>query len=70
MASKAFVMNAYKAENYGALAVLVRSTTDLSLYSPHIARIGNTYADSRFPGASITVEDAELISRLSDEGTD
>ncbi len=53
-----------EAERYGAVGVLVRTATDLSLYSPHLAYI----EASGIPSASLAVEDAELIDRISKEG--
>lgn len=58
---------AVKASLYGAVAVLVRSVTPLSLKSPHT---GSTNYDSSIappiPAAAITVEDASWMGRIMD----
>ena len=55
----------------GAVAALVRSATPHSLSTPHTG--GLSWADTvrnriPIPGASISVEDAELLARLQEEG--
>ena len=50
----------------GAMATLVRSVTPYSLQSPHTGSMSPAGA----PGAAVTVEDAELISRLLSRGVD
>ncbi|KAF9425120.1 hypothetical protein BGZ94_007821 [Podila epigama] len=47
------------AQEYGAVAVLIRSIGPLSLQSPHT---GSSLA-AKIPAASITAEDAELLAR-------
>ena len=59
------------ASRYGAVAALVRSVTPRSFQTPHTG--GMAYADSgragpRIPGAAITVEDAEMLSRMQARG--
>ncbi len=59
---------ASRAARYGAVAVLVRSVTPVSLSTPHTGSLG--YVDSlpRIPAAAITIEDATLIHRLVARG--
>ena len=48
------------AEQHGAVAVLVRSVTPISLSTPHTGNM----RPSSLPALCVTVEDAELLSRL------
>lgn len=59
---------AAKAAAKGAVAVLVRSITDYSLYTPHTGYM--TFPDNvtPIPALSITVEDAELMWRKQQRG--
>ncbi|REJ75193.1 MAG: M20/M25/M40 family metallo-hydrolase [Acidobacteria bacterium] len=59
---------ASRAAARGAVAVLVRSATGRSLYTPHTGSL--RYADDagRIPAAAITVEDAEWLAGLSEAG--
>jgi len=50
----------------GAIAALVRSVTPRSIYSPHTGVMNK----ASIPGASVTVEDAELMQRLQDRNLD
>jgi carboxypeptidase Q len=57
---------ASRASEHGAIAALVRSVTDFSLYTPHT---GHQTYDPNYPAipvASISVEDAELLQRYYD----
>src|SRR6202021_16890 len=57
-----------RAARLGAVAVLVRSVTPVSLQSPHTGAL--EYADGfpKVPAAAVTIEDALLIQRLVDAG--
>ncbi len=61
---------ATRAARHGAVAALVRSVTTRSLYTPHTG--GMRYAPDvpPIPTASVTVEDAERIARLTTAGTE
>jgi carboxypeptidase Q len=48
----------------GAVACLVRSVTATAMYSPHTGATGRGQP-SKIPAAAITVEDAEMMARLS-----
>lgn len=69
--SKTFMYRAYaasRAAKYGAVAVLVRSLTGRSVYSPHTGVQLYDKKGPKIPTASITVEDARLMSELIDSG--
>jgi carboxypeptidase Q len=56
------------AARLGAVAVLVRSVTPRSLFTPHTGTLVYDTAAPRIPAAAITVEDAELLARLQQKG--
>ena len=58
--------SAAKCEAHGALAVLVRSVCPCSLSTPHTG----TMRDSAIPAACVTLEDAEVLSRLLTRGVE
>ena len=59
---------ASRAARLGAVAVLVRSITPVSLQSPHTGALEYTESDPKIPAAAVTLEDAMLIQRLTDAG--
>lgn len=56
------------AARVGAVAALVRSVTPNSIDSPHTGALRYDTAAPRIPAAAVTVEDAELITRLQARG--
>jgi carboxypeptidase Q len=58
------VLGAENAAKYGAVGALVRSVASKSIYSVHA---GGQY-NEQIPIAAITVEDAEMLQRMSDRG--
>ena len=58
-----------RAARLGALAVLVRSVTPISLQSPHTGALEYAEGLPKIPAAAVTIEDALLIQRLVDSGT-
>ncbi|KAK2150434.1 hypothetical protein LSH36_405g02065 [Paralvinella palmiformis] len=62
------VSGAWRAAKYGAVAALVSSVTDFSLYTPHTGiQIYNPNVTD-IPVATITVEDANQMQRYYDKG--
>jgi Zn-dependent M28 family amino/carboxypeptidase len=59
---------ASKAAELGASAALVRSVTPVSLESPHTGATRYTEGVKKIPFAAISIEDAELLQRLTDAG--
>ncbi len=56
------------AARLGAVAVLVRSVTPLSLANPHTGALEYDADAPKIPAASVTVEDAQMIARLCAQG--
>ena len=59
---------ASRAAALGAVAVLVRSITPVSLQTPHTGAMEYEADAPKIPAAAVTIEDATLIQRLADSG--
>ena len=59
---------ASRAARLGAVAMLVRSITPVSLQSPHTGALEYSDGIPKIPAAAVTLEDATLIQRLADAG--
>ncbi len=62
------VDGARQASKFGAVATLTRSLTGNSIYTPHTGVMDYGDAAVKIPAACITVEDAELLSRMQARG--
>jgi hypothetical protein len=59
---------ASRAARLGAVAMLVRSITPVSLQSPHTGALEYAPGIPKIPAAAVTIEDAMLMQRLVDAG--
>ena len=81
MAAQGFAMEAYgqaviyrafgpsSAARLGAIAALVRSVGGADYRLPHTGGLHYAEDAPKIPGAAVTAEDADMIARLSSEGT-
>lgn len=62
------IAGASRAARYGAIAVLVRSITPVSLQTPHTGAMIYDPTQPKIPAAAVTLEGAELLQRMYDRG--
>ncbi|XP_062935707.1 carboxypeptidase Q isoform X2 [Cynocephalus volans] len=62
------ILGAFEAAKAGALASLIRSVASFSIYSPHTGIQEYQEGVPKIPTACITVEDAEMMSRMASRG--
>ena len=60
---------AMRAAKKGAVAVLIRAVTPVSLYTPHTGAVRFVPGEPTVPAAALTVEDAAWMHRVIDGGT-
>jgi hypothetical protein len=60
---------ASQAASLGAVGVLVRSMTGVSLQTPHTGALNYEDGIAKIPAAAVSVEDAAMMQRLLDGGT-
>ncbi len=60
---------ASRAAELGAVAVLVRSMTGVSLQTPHTGALSYTQGIAKIPAAALTLEDTAMLVRLLQGGT-
>ena len=65
---QARVHAASEAAKRGALAVLVRSVTAVSLHTPHTGALSYDDGVRKIPAAAVSTEDADLLDRLAQHG--
>ena len=57
-----------RAAKYGAVAVIVRSVTPVSLQTPHTGSLRYSEDQPKIPAAAVTIEGAEMLERMQQRG--
>ena len=57
-----------RAGRYGAVAVIVRSVTPVSLQTPHTGALRYDETQPKIPAAAVTIEGAEMLERMQQRG--